>query len=289
MIGYDPHSWWRVAFSIQGTVVPHVLGRVGFLTGLCLALVLLDNYVLDRFGYPLPPLDQLGHTVLGTALSLLIVFRTNTAYARFWEARTLWGGIINASRNLLRLGSAHAPPADDLARLVSAFAVILKQSLRGSRDFTAVRSLLPASLFEQLGTAPNSPNVVTSAMSGWVREQIVVEKLEPIMAAQIERAIAAIVDCQGGCERIRNTPVPFTYAALIKISLLLYLMTLPFVLVAKMGFAAPLVVAGVSLAMLGIEEAGVEIESPFGQEPNNLPLDMFCDTIARDASQISAR
>jgi ion channel-forming bestrophin family protein len=285
VIDYDPRGWWRVAFSVQGTVVPHVLGRVGFLTGLCLALVLLDNYVLDRFGYPLPPLDQLGHTILGTSLGLLIVFRTNTAYARFWEARTLWGGIVNASRNLLRLGSAHAAPVDDLARLISAFAVILKQSLRGSRDFTAVRRLLPAFLIEQLAVAPNPPSVVTWAMSDWVRERIDTGNLEPILAAQLESTIATLVDCQGGCERIKNTPVPFTYAALIKFSLLLYLMTLPFVLVAKMGFAAPLVVAGVAFGMLGIEEAGVEIENPFGLEPNNLPLDTICDTIAREADQ----
>jgi putative membrane protein len=258
---------------------------LGFLTELCLALVLLDNYVLERFGYPLPPLDQLGHTILGTSLGLLIVFRTNTAYARFWEARTLWGGIVNASRNLLRLGSAHAAPADDLARLISSFAVVLKQSLRNSRDFSAVLRLLPASLFEKLAAAPNPPIVVTWAMSDWVRERITAGKLEPIMAAQLESAIATLVDCQGGCERIKNTLVPFTYAALIKFSLLLYLMTLPFVLVAKMGFAAPLVVAGVAFGMLGIEEAGVEIENPFGLEPNNLPLDAICDTIARDANQ----
>lgn len=285
VIEYDPRSWWRVAFSINGTVVPHVLGRVGLLTGLCLGLVLLDNYVLERFGYPLPPLDQLGHTILGTSLGLLIVFRTNTAYARFWEARTLWGGIVNASRNLLRLGAAHAAPADDLARLVSAFPLVLKQSLRASRDFSAVRHLLPASQLEQLAAVPNPASVVTWAMSDWVRARIVTGNLEPILAAQLESTIATLVDCQGGCEKIKNTPVPFTYASLIKFTLLLYLMTLPFVLVAKMGFAAPLMVAGVAFGMLGIEEAGVEIENPFGVEPNNLPLDAICETIARDVNQ----
>ena len=85
------------------------------------------------------------------------------------------------------------------------------------------------------------------------------------------------VDNQGGCEKIRRTPLPFVYAALIKQVLLLYLATLPFVLVPKMGFVAPLVVVGVSLGMLGIEEAGVEIEDPFGLDPNHLPLDEICD------------
>jgi putative membrane protein len=103
----------------------------------------------------------------------------------------------------------------------------------------------------------------------------------------MEQAISDLVSAQGGCERIHLTPLPFVYAALIKQLLLVYLLTLPFVLVANMGFAAPLVVGVVGFAMLGIEEAGVEIEDPFGHHPNHLSLDQICENIARDATRLA--
>ena len=91
MIEYQSNRWWRTTFSFYGTVLPHVLGRVGLLTAFCLALCLLDDYVLRKQGYPLPSLDQLGHTVLGVAMSMLIVFRTNSSNNRYWDGRSFWG------------------------------------------------------------------------------------------------------------------------------------------------------------------------------------------------------
>jgi putative membrane protein len=102
----------------------------------------------------------------------------------------------------------------------------------------------------------------------------------------MEQVLSSMVDNQGGCERIQRTPLPFVYAALIKQILLLYLASLPLVLVNKMGFAAPLVVAVVSFGMLGIEEAGIEIEDPFDTDPNSLPLEQICITIARDTATL---
>jgi ion channel-forming bestrophin family protein len=110
VIDYDRTSWWRTCFSWRGTVLPHVLARVGLLTFICLVLYLLDELVLRPVGRDLPGLDPTGHTVLGVALSMLIVFRTNSAYSRFWEARSHWGMIVNTSRNLVRMGALYARP-----------------------------------------------------------------------------------------------------------------------------------------------------------------------------------
>ncbi len=288
MIEYDRTAWWRVAFSFGGTVLPRVLGRVGWLTLWSLGLCLADDYVLRRFGWELPSLDQLGHVVLGTALGLLIVFRTNTAYQRFWEARSHWGGIVNASRNLARLAAADAAPADDVGRLLAAFARCLKQTLRGSKDFAELRPLVAGRVYERLGPAADPPAVLTRALSDWVRRALAAGRLNPQQATQMDVLICALVDQQGGCEKIRRTPLPFVYAALIKQVVVLYLVSLPFVLVAKMGYAAPLVVAAVSFGFFGIEDAGVEIENPFEPGPNALPLDAICDTIARAAGEAAA-
>src|SRR5262245_39325247 len=150
VIDYDRTSWWRTCFAWRGTVLPHVLDRVGLLTAFCLAVYLLNDWVLKPAGTPLPGLDPLGHTVLGVALSMLIVFRTNSSNNRDWEARSHWGMIINTCRNLVRAGQAFAPPADDLARLVSAWVVMLKEQLREERDPACVRHLVPGRVLARL-------------------------------------------------------------------------------------------------------------------------------------------
>ena len=97
MIEYDRFSATKLVFAFTGTVLPRVLGRVGILTGFTLALCFLDIDVLERYGYPLPALDPLGHSVLGVAMSMLIVFRTNSSNNRYWDGRSHWGMILNSS------------------------------------------------------------------------------------------------------------------------------------------------------------------------------------------------
>jgi putative membrane protein len=287
LIEYKRTSWWRTCLAFHGTVLPQVLGRVGILTGFSLGLCLLNDYLLVRMGIGVPALDQLGHSVLGLAISLIIVFRTNTSHSRFWEARTLWGSLVNNARSLVRMGAVFAGPANELARLVSAYVLAIKQNLRNDRDLSEVRPLVTGSLYDDLHKAGNPPSVLARAMSEWVRRRQREGRLDSVAAMAMDRVITDLVAAQGGCERIQRTPLPFVYASLIKLLILVYLVTLPFVLVAKMDYAAPLVVAVVALAMLGIEEAGVEIEDPFGGGPNHLALDQICTLIARDAALLA--
>jgi putative membrane protein len=285
VIDYDRSAWWRTMLSFHGTVLPAVLGRAGLLTALALALCMLDEFVLPRYGVKLPPLDQLGHVVLGTALGMFIAFRSNSSYGRFWEARSHWGGIINTSRNLVRSAAANAGPADELARIVAAFAVVLRQTLRSSKDFTELRGVLPADLYDKLAHADDAPGSLARAMSDWIATRLANGKLPPPQAERLETLVCMLVDFQGGCEKIQRTPMPFVYASLIKLILFVYLASLPFVLVSKMGFAAPLVVAVVAFGMLGIEEAGVDIENPFSFDPNALPLEAICQRIAGNVAE----
>jgi putative membrane protein len=285
---YPRDRWWRICFSLYGTVLPHILGRVGLLTGFCLLLCLLNDYVLRRYGYPLPALDQLGHIVLGVALSMLLAFRGNAANSRYWEARSHWGMIVNTARNLVRGATVYAGPAQDLAGLVTAWVVALRESLRGQRDLAAVRPLVSGKLFDRLVAAPNAPALLARSLSEWVAARLAEGRIDTVTAARLEGLIGVLVDNQGGCEKIRKTPMPFVYAALIKQIIFLYLITLPIVLVARMDFAAPLVVAGVSLGLLGIEEAGILIEDPFGTDLSHLPLEQICKSIAADASAMAS-
>jgi ion channel-forming bestrophin family protein len=288
VIEYDRFNAARLAFSFTGTVLPRILGRVGLLTGFTLALCFLNRYVFEKFEEGLPVLDPLAHSVLGVAMGMLVVFRTNSSNNRYWEGRSHWGMILNSARNLARMGYAYAPPADDLARLISAYVICLKDSLRDATDFSPVRSFVPGRLYEQIARANNAPSMLARAMSEWIASRQREGKLDSMQARQMEQLVCSLLDQQGGCEKIKKTPLPFVYAALIQQLLLLYLYSLPFALIPKMGFAAPLIETVVALGMLGIEEAGVEIENPFGMDLNNLPLEKICETIMRDVKDLTS-
>jgi putative membrane protein len=287
MINYDRMKWWVMCLSWHGTVLPHILARVGLLTGLCLVIYLLDELVLRPMKHPLPKLDAVGHTVLGVALSMLIVFRTNSSNNRYWEARSHWGMLVNTTRNLVRLGAVQAGPADDLARLVAAYVLLVKAQLRDVRDLDSIRHLVPGRILARLEGVNNPPQILARDLSEWVAGRQKEGRLDAMMAQRMETLIGVMVDQQGGCEKIHRTPLPFVYAALIKQVLFVYLATLPLVLVPIMHFMAPLVLMGVSLGMLGIEDAGVEIEDPFGSDDNHLPLDDICANIARDVQEVA--
>ena len=287
LISYNRTRWWRTAISFHGTVLPHTLGRVGLFTLFSLALCLLDDHFLENHGLALPALDQLGHVVLGVTMSLLIVHRTTSSNVRYWEGRTAWGAIVNASRNVARQAGAYAAPADEVAQLLAAFAIALRERLRDRDPTESLRPWLSGRLLEDVVKASNPPARLARSLSQWVHARKMQGSLDAITAAEIERQIAALTDAEGACEKIQRTPLPFIYASLIKQLLILYLGSLPFVVVARMGYAAPLVVAVVSLGMLGIEDAGVEIENPFGLTPNSLPLETICATIARDCAELA--
>ncbi len=287
MIEYDRNSWWRIAFAWGGTVLPHVIFRVGLLTALALGVAYLYEFVPSNRDGSKPGLSELGHSVLGVALSMLIVFRTNSSNNRFWEARSLWGALVNTTRNLTRAAAAYAPPADEMARLIGAYVVMVREQLRGHPDPEVLRPLLPGRIVDRLRGAANPASILAGLMSEWIAERLRSGQLDPIMACRLEEEVAELLDAQGACEKILKTPLPFVYAALIKQILLMYLVTLPLVLVPRMGYLAPLVVAGVSLGMMGIEEAGVEIECPFGVDPNHLPLETICAAIGRDTADLA--
>ena len=182
MIDYDRTSWWVNCFAWRGTVLPHILARVGLLTGWCLALYLVDELALQPLGRRMPALNPLGHTLLGVALGMFIVFRTNSSHGRFWEARSHWGMIVNASRNLVRMGGAYAPPADDLARLVAAWVLLVKEQLRDNDDLTPIRHLVPGRVMARLGKVKNRASVLAGFISEWIAQRVAEGRLDPILA-----------------------------------------------------------------------------------------------------------
>ncbi len=286
MINYDPKGWLRVTFSYGGTVIPRVLGRLALLVVLTVALLLIKEHVsgTDAIFKPFKPL---GHTLIGVALGLLIVFRNNCSYDRYWEGRKLWGGIVNASRNLLRGAAAYIGDVKELANLVAAYSLALKHHLRNNKDITEIEKIVSPEVFAQATAAANPPSIIAYHMSAWIKARADEKKIDSHTAYGLETQVRTLLDCQGGCERILRTPIPFAYAVHIKQLLMLYLITLPFILVMEMNWVAVPTVAAIAFGLLGIEEAGVEIEDPFGDDPNDLPVEAMCATIARDTSALA--
>ncbi|MCK6520785.1 hypothetical protein L6R49_05010 [Myxococcota bacterium] len=259
------------------------------LLGLFIASELLtwnyERWDLGRFSLTLTPF-----TLVGLALSIFLGFRNNACYDRWWEARRLWGGLINTTRSLARqmLTLPKAPEADAEALRalqerfvygVIAFAISLKLHLRAEGSFTDLQTLLPRPVWESLLQERNAPNAVTYWLSSQVQEAAAQGWLHPIHQDALERGITELTNIQGGCERIKNTPVPLTYTVLTHQIVLLYCLSLPLGIMSTVGEMTPFVVLIVSFAFLGLDEVGTQIEDPFETDANDLPLDALCRVI----------
>lgn len=283
MIPYDPHHWWRHLFNIRGGVVREILGRIGVFAVWSVALTWfhLNVHKID--------VPATGHTLAGTALSLLLVFRTNASYDRFWEGRKLWGGVVNETRNLLRSAAVNIPSLELLRRLAvwtAVYPYALTRVLRGEGALGPAAALLPAAEVQRVLAAGNAGVAVAMRMSSVLAEARQRGLITDYMQLQIDQNVQLLIDYQGGCERIVKTPLPFAYMLHLRRTLILFILGLPFALVETFGWATVPVVALVAHTFLGIEEIGVEIEDPFGTEDNDLPLEQISASIGRILDEV---
>lgn len=258
------------------------------LLGLILASELItwrhEAWGLDQLNLTLTPF-----TLIGLALSIFLGFRNNACYDRWWEARRLWGGLINTTRTLARqlLVLSHtAEPDPELdawrercVRLVIGYAYALKFHLRTRGHWEELRPYVGEALSTALRGEKNPPLALLTALSqehasavrrGWVH---------PTHLLLLEQSVVELCNLQGACERIKNTPVPLTYTVLTHQIVGTYCLLLPLGIVSQVGNMTPLVVGMVAFAFLGLDAVGSQIEDPFETDPNDLPLSAMCRTI----------
>lgn len=268
MIDYDAHEWFSHFFDVKGSMVVDILVRI-LMAMFAASLVALAH----EYGWHIA-IPATAHSLIGTALGLLLVFRTNASYDRFWEGRKLWGSMVNTCRNLARIGITlfREPRAyAELAELVRAFPVACMNGLRGSAH--------PIALREDLVKAQHVPLAIARELTRVVRDERESGHLTDIQQMALDKHIDALMDIIGACERIRKTPLPFAYVVHLRRALMIYAMTLPLALVEPLHSWCILATALIAFVMFGIEEIGVEIEDPFGTDYNDLPLEKICATI----------
>lgn len=279
-------KWFRSAFQIKGSVIVDVFPR----TLICALFALLIT-VLQSLGYRLEA-PTLGSLIPSIVLSLLLVFRTNTAYERFWEGRKAWGNLINNSRNLARLmlvaisENYYSDRQEKISamRLLPAFAIAVKQHLRNDpletdRD---IEEILSPNQLEKLKLVGVPPLLIAVWINQYLQTAHDKGQIDRYQLTQMNRMISDMVDSLGTCERIQRTPMPLAYAIHLKQLLLIYCLSLPFQMVEQMGWYTAPLTALISFTLLGIEEIGLQIEDPFGIDPNDLPLDNLCRVMVRN-------
>lgn len=291
MIEYDRKDWLGTVFSFRGTALRRAGIRVLVATAYAVAVQAAYEIGTTQTGFNFKNffgLNPAQHAVLGSLLGFLIVFRMNASNNRYWEGRSSWGNIINASRNLVRVGVAHTHAGSELADLVAGYVISLRRSLQGNLDMLETDFFIPDELRQQAERFGNPPTAVAFAISAWIEREYKTGQLGPQLVRHMEDQLSKMVDAQGACEKIRKTPLPFVYVVMIKQLVLVYLLTLPFAVGKECGWWSPVVMAIVALGLFGMEEAGVETEDPFGTDENCLDMETYTLTITRDTGQLAA-
>ena len=282
MIDYDPHSWRRALIGIHGTRFTVIVARALAITVITTAITVVHFYVAPM---SVPGATTI-HSILSVALGLLLVFRTNQSYDRWWEGRKLWGAMVNTCRNLARSVSVHLAQQPARVRpvvaLLTAFPEASMFSLRG-RPWEP--SALEADDAEFVQGKKHRVTAVAQRLTHHLKAARDAGALSDFVMVSLEHKVAELIDIIGACERIHKTPLPFAYVVHLRRSLVAYCATLPFAMLANFGWSTIPIVFAVTYVLLGIEEIGVEIEDPFEGDLNDLPLEAITATIQGNVAE----
>ncbi|WP_177434659.1 MULTISPECIES: bestrophin family protein [Pseudomonas] len=228
-------------------------------------------------------------TLLGSALVVLISFRNSSAYNRWWEARTLWGALVNSSRSFARQVLTLIDDEDGinpvkalLLRRHVAYVKSLSAHLKGDITKADVQGLLPREEFERRQDTNNFPNDLLNASAAMIAKEYKSGRLDSIRLARLESTMVDISNCQGGMERIANTPLPYPYVAFPRLFITLFCVIVPIGLVETLGWFTPLASTVVGFMLLAIEKIGTDLQSPFRASEHEIQMTALCENIERN-------
>ena len=274
--------------------LPRMLGYIGWPLAL---LFLWDIVVTLTYVYlPHPWLDlpALPLGLMGSALALFLGFRNNNAYNRWWEARTLWGAMVNTSRSygrevyhLIDKCQESDRLRSDLVRRQIAYVHALRCHLRRQPNTEEIRDFLSDDELQALRGVANAPNAIlneTAALLSMARRQ---GWIDSIRATQIESSLVEMSNAQGGMERIKNTPLPREYDYYPTLFVHIFCILLPIGLVDSLTIYTPLASTIVGFMLLAMDRIGADLQDPFENRAHDVPLTSLCRTIQIDLEQLN--
>lgn len=269
-------------------VWPRVSARLGLL--LVFDITVAGLYAIGGQTYLALPSLPLG--MMAAALSIFLAFRTNSAYDRWWEARRLWGSLVNDSRTFARQALTLVDPAagesgpNELVEWQIAYVHALRCHLRGQNPFPEITARLSPSLVAWLRTQRNVPLALLLHAARHLRALFDAARIDSFRFVQLDATLTRLCDIQGACERIKNTPLPRQYEYFPRVLVGTYCLLLPFGLVEGMGLLTPLASTLVSFIFVSLESIGRDIEAPFENTVHDTPMSQLSRTIEINLRQV---
>lgn len=263
-------------FALRGSIVPEILPHI-----ICVALfasgvtALSHSHLVEISAFSVMPV-----TLLGIALSILLGFRNNAAYDRWWEARKQWGQMVFEVRSLARASGSllgeDSPVRRALLMRVLAHAHALNAQLRKEPLTETLTQWVAQETLQAARQRSNPAEAFIAQCGQLLGAEYRQGRLDSMGLKLLDERLTALSGIQAACERIAATPLPFAYTLLVHRTAYAYCYLLPFALVGGLGWAAPVLVAAVAYTFFGIDKLSEHLETPFGRDPNDLPLDALC-------------
>jgi ion channel-forming bestrophin family protein len=277
MVNYNPKDWSFFIFKMHKADTARKLApMLVYMAVYSFVIIYLLRHFLPHNFVPLSEKLVVMHTLLGFVISMLLVFRTNTAYDRWWEGRKVWGALINTSRNLyIKFNNNVVNTAINLQlnNAVANFANALKNHLRKDKHIHATTKHEPLAIANEI-----------------YKQVVVLNKTAQLNDTQfltLNNDIQLLMDYTGMCERIKNTPIPYIYNMFIKKFIFIYTMSMPFALAFNLSYVGIVVTVLMFYVLASLETIAEEIEDPFGNDSNDLALDTYVKVIEKSCNEMN--
>lgn len=290
MVSYDPKKWTQFIFQFHKAdtfreLMPTMIG----ITIYSFAIAFFEKEFLHIT--PDSKLSKISimHTLMGFVISLLLVFRTNTAYERWWEGRKLWGALVNTTRNMAikfhHIFMYDESEKNEIKKLLIAFPFALKNHLR---NISTMEEYELEHLYHinELKRPKHLPLHISDLVFKKIIDQQKQNKISTAETLLLDAEVKQLMEICGACERIKNTPIPFSYSVFIKKFIFIYVITLPIAYVATLSWYAIPVSVFIYYVLASLELIAEEIENPFGNDANDLPLDEISKNIRKSVEMI---
>lgn len=280
----------------KGIPLAYIFGKIKYEILAVTVYTLVINVMYYQYGFREISIPLAVPMVLGTVLSLLLAFRSNQAYDRWWEARTVWGAIVNDSRTLTRQLMSLMDAAEEseetrhfrlqFVKRQIAWNYALGQSLRKKDPLKGLERLLSRREINYLSRFDNVPAGLLQMHSRDLKYALRQEWVTPYQQVEIDKTLTRLCDAMGKCERIKNTVFPATYSLYTHFAVIFFILLLPFALIDSLGMMEVPLVAAISASFLLIEKMAVNLQDPFENKPTDTPMTTIARRIERDLFQM---